>query len=78
MCMYHILKKLKNPNFSFYRAHARELDAQYAANVCTVIEPGMNYIWRYGASDIQMPVPVESKRNIDNRHQNNWIYQKTL
>ena len=66
MCMYHILEKFKNPNCSFYHAQAKELDSQYAANVFTVIEPGMDYIWRHGAADIQIPVPVGSKRKMDN------------
>ena len=64
--MHQILEKCRNPSFSFYHAQAKELDAQYAANVCTVIAPGMDYIWRHGAEDIQMPGPVGSKRNMDN------------
>ena len=66
MCMYHILEKHRNPNCSFYHVQAKELDSKYVANVCTVIAPGMDYIWRHGASDIQMPAPVGSKRNMDN------------
>ena len=49
MCMHHILEKCRNPNFSFYHAQAKELDSQYAANVCTMIAPGMYCIWRHGA-----------------------------
>ena len=64
--MHHILTKCRNLNCSFYHAHAKELDAQYAANVCTVIAPGMNYIWVHGAADIQMPDPVGSKRKMEN------------
>ena len=62
--------KTKNPNGSFYHKQAEELDAQYAANAWTVIVPGMYYIWRHGAADIQMPDPVVSKRNMYNRRQN--------
>ena len=66
MYMNHILEKCRNPNFSFYHAQARELDSQYAANVCTVIAPGMDYIWRHGAADIHMPDPVGSNYNMYN------------
>ena len=65
MCIHHILAKFRNPNLSFYNAQAKELDAQYAANVCTVIEPCMDYIWRHGVADIQMPAPVGIKRKMD-------------
>ena len=41
ICMHHILEKLRNPNCPFYHAQAKELDSQYAANVYTVIAPGM-------------------------------------
>ena len=64
--MHHILEKFRNPDCSFYHAKAKELDSRYAANVCTVIETGMDFIWRHGAADIQMPDPVGSKRNMDN------------
>ena len=64
--MHHILEKYRNPNFSFHHAQAKELDAQYAANVCTFISPGMDYIWMHGAADIQIPDPVGSKRKMDN------------
>ena len=64
--MHHILEKFRNPNCLFYHEQAKELDSQYAANVCTVIAPGMDYIWRYGASDIQMSALVGSKRKMDN------------
>ena len=66
MCMHHILEKCRNPNCSFYHAKAKELDAQYASNVCTVIAPGRDYIWRYGTADIQMPAPVGSKLKMEN------------
>ena len=66
MCMHHILEKFRNPNFSFYHAQAKELDSQYAANVCTVIVPGMDYIWRHGTADIQMPATVGIKRKMEN------------
>ena len=66
MCMHHILEKSRNPNCSFYHAQAKELDSQYAANVCTVIALGVEYIWRHGAEDIQIPAPVGSKRKMDN------------
>ena len=42
------------------------MDAQYAVNVCAVIAPGMEYIWRHGEVVIQMPVPVVSKRKMEN------------
>ena len=64
--MHHILGKFRNPNCSLYHAQAKELDSLYAANVCTVIAPGMDYIWRHGAADIQMPATVGSKLNMDN------------
>ena len=66
MCIQHILAKYRNPNFSFYHAQAKYLDAQYAANVCTVIAPGMEYFWRHGAADIHMPAPVVSKCKMEN------------
>ena len=66
MCMHHILEKFRNPNFSLYHAQAKELDSQYSANLCKVIAPGMDYIWRHDAADIQMPDPLESKCNMDN------------
>ena len=34
------------------------MDAQYAVNVCAVIAPGMEYIWRHGAEEIQMTPPL--------------------
>ena len=66
MCMHHILEKCRNPNFSFYHAQEKELDAKYTVNVCTLIAPGMYYIWRNGAADIPIPDPVGSKQNMDN------------
>ena len=35
-------------------------------NVCTVLAPGMDFIWRHKAEDIQVLSPVGSKHNIDN------------
>ena len=64
--MHHILEKFINPNFSFYHAQAKELDAQYAANVCTLIAPGTDYIWRHVAAENHMLDPVGSKRKMDN------------
>ena len=58
--------KRRNPNCSFYHVQAKELDSKYAANVCTVIAPGMDYIWRHGAADIQIPDLLGSKRKMDN------------
>ena len=46
------------------------MDSQYAANICTVIAAGMDYIRRHGAADIKMPAPVVSKRKMDNQQQN--------
>ena len=69
MCMHHILAKSRNTNCSLYHAQAKELDAQYAANVCTSIAPVIDYIWRHVAADIQMPAPVGSKDKIDNGQQ---------
>ena len=66
MCMHHILEKRRNSNCSFYHAKEKSLDAQYTDNVYTVIAPGMDYICRHGASDIQMPYPVGNKLNMDN------------
>ena len=65
MCMHHILEKCRKPNFLFYHAQAKELDSRYSANVCTVVAPGMDHIWRHGAADIQMPAQVGSKRKMD-------------
>ena len=42
MCMHHIWGKCMNPNFLFYHAQAKELDAQYVVNVFTVMSPGMD------------------------------------
>ena len=63
MCMYHTLAKCMNPNCSLYHANAKEMYAQYAANICTVLAPGMDYIWRHGASKIQVLSSVGSKIN---------------
>ena len=52
MCMHHILEKWKNPNCLFYHAQAKELDAQYTANLCTLIAPGMDYMCIHGSADI--------------------------
>ena len=64
--MHRILEKYRNPDFLCSHAQAKELDAQHASNVCTVIVPGMDYIWRYGPANIQMPASVGIKHNIDN------------
>ena len=64
--MRHILEKCRNPNCLFYHAQEKQLYAKYAANVCTVIAPGMDYIWRHGAVDIQMLDPVGSKSKMEN------------
>ena len=45
------------------------MDAQYASNVCTVLAPGMDYILRHGAADIQVPYPIGSKRKRENLRQ---------
>ena len=66
MCMHHILEKCMSPNCSFYNAQAKEFDAQYAENICTVMAPGMDYIWRHGAADIHMSDPLGSKNKRDN------------
>ena len=58
--------KCRNQNLSFYHAQAKELDAKYAANVCKLIAPGVDYIWRHGAADIQMPAPLGSKHKMEN------------
>ena len=57
--------KYRSPNLSFYHAQAKELDSQYAANVCTVIAPGMDLIWSNGKANIQIPAPVGIKRKMD-------------
>ena len=62
MCMHYILAKYMNPNFAIYHAQAQEMDAQYAANIFTVLAPGMDYISRHGVSEIQVTSPVGSKR----------------
>ena len=38
------------------------MDSQYAANVCTVLAPGIEYIWRHGAAYIQVLYSVESNQ----------------
>ena len=64
--MHHILGNFRNTNWSFYHVHPKELDAQYAANVCTLIAQGMYYIWRHGTEEIRMPDPVGSKLKMAN------------
>ena len=66
ICMHHILAKIMNPNCNFYHAQSNELDAQYAANVCTVLALGMYYIWRHGSEEIQVPSTVGNKRKREN------------
>ena len=39
------------------------MGSHYVENVCTVLAPGMEYIWRYGAADIQILSTVGSKIN---------------
>ena len=39
--------------------------AQYPANVCKVLAPVMDYIWRHGAADIQVPYPVGRKPKME-------------
>ena len=41
------------------------MNSQYAANVCTVLAPGMDYILRHDAADIQVPYPVGIKNKRD-------------
>ena len=62
--------KCINPNFLFYHAQAKELDAQYAANICTVIAPGTDNIWRHVAAENHMLDPVGIKRKMDNCQKN--------
>ena len=59
-------EKNMNPNCSFYHAQSKEMDSQYAENICTVKASGMDYIWMHGAAYIQMPDPVVSKRKMNN------------
>ena len=61
MCMYHTLAKCMNPNCSLYHAQAKEMYAKYAANICTVLAPEMNHIWRHGTTDIRVMYPVGIK-----------------
>ena len=39
MCMHNSLTKLMNTNCSFYHAQAKEMDAQYTANIFKVLAP---------------------------------------
>ena len=64
--MYYILEKFMNSNLSFYHAQTKKMDSKYAANVCTVMAPDMDYIWRHGAADIHMPYLVGRKRKWEN------------
>ena len=66
MCMHHILEKCRNPNSPFYHAQAKELDAQYAANLCTVMAPDIYYIFRHRAADIKMPSQLGRKLKMEN------------
>ena len=45
--------------------HRKKMNSQYAANVCTVLAPGMDYILRHDAADIQVPYPVGIKNKRD-------------
>ena len=81
MFMHHTLVKWMNPNFSFFRIQAKEMYAQYVANVCTVLSPVMDYIWRHGAAYIQVPYLVGRKRKRGNWQQDSgdseWGYGKS-
>ena len=46
------------------------MDSKYAANVCTVIALGMDYIWRHGTAEIKISAPVGSNLKMDNQQQN--------
>ena len=78
MYMHYIIEKCINPNWDLYHAQAKELDSQYAANIWTVSTPGMYYIWRHGASYIQLPYSVGSKRKREGWEQESggskWCY----
>ena len=50
--MYHIQDKCMNSDCNFYHVQAKEMDTQYAENVCTVPAQVIDYILRYGAADI--------------------------
>ena len=67
--MYNTLAKFMNPNCALYHEKETETDAQYATNIQTVIAPGMYYIWRHGASDIQVLSRVGSKSKREIRQQ---------
>ena len=43
-CMHNILAKVMNTNCSFYNEQTNEMNAQYTANICTVLAPEMDYI----------------------------------
>ena len=58
-----------NPDFYFYHVQAKKMDAHYAENVCTVLAPGVDYIWRHGAADIQVPYPIGRKHTRENLQQ---------
>ena len=72
ICMHHILTKCINPNCTFYHAQSKELDAQYADNICTVQAPVMDFIWRHGASYIQVPSPVRINRKREVNTAGHW------
>jgi len=60
VCYHHLLAKCTNQNCKFHHALGRDVDAMYAEQVCRVLAPGMDYIWRNGASDIDVPSQVGS------------------
>ena len=60
--IHNILAKFMNPNCDSYHAQTKEMDAQYAASICTFLAPVMDYIWRHGESDIQVTSAVGSKQ----------------
>ena len=66
--MHPIQEKCMNSNCDIYHAQAKEIDAKYAANVCTVLASGMDYIWSHSASDILMLSPVGRKRKREGLH----------
>ena len=60
VCYHHLLAKCTNQNCKFHHALGQDIDATYAEQVCRVLAPGMDYIWRNGASDIHVPSHVGS------------------
>ena len=52
------------------------MNAYYVENVCTVIAPGMEYIWENGAADIQVPSPLGDKSKREGRHQDSGVFKR--